>query len=36
LVPVEVMSERIRRENGMTQRRTKPRSPTATGKIAQR
>lgn len=31
--PVEVMFERICRENGITQRRTKPRSPTTTGKI---
>jgi hypothetical protein len=31
--PVEVMFERICRENGITQRLTKPRSPTTTGKI---
>ncbi|MEU7634355.1 integrase core domain-containing protein [Nocardia sp. NPDC049220] len=31
--PVEVLFERICRENGITQRRTKPRSPTTTGKI---
>ena len=31
--PVEVLFERICRDNGITQRRTKPRSPTTTGKI---
>lgn len=31
--PVEVMFERICRENGILQRHTKPRSPTTTGKI---
>ncbi len=31
--PVEVLFERICRENGITQRLTKPRSPTTTGKI---
>ncbi len=31
--PAEVLSGRICRENGITQRRTKPRSPTTTGKI---
>jgi transposase InsO family protein len=31
--PVEVLFERICRENGIMQRRTKPRSPTTTGKI---
>jgi transposase InsO family protein len=31
--PVEVLFERVCRENGITQRRTKPRSPTTTGKI---
>lgn len=31
--PVEVLFERICRENGITQRRTKPRSPTTTGKV---
>lgn len=31
--PVEVLFERICRENGISQRRTKPRSPTTTGKI---
>ena len=31
--PVEVMFERICRENGINQRLTKPRSPTTTGKI---
>lgn len=31
--PVEVLFERICRENGITQWRTKPRSPTTTGKI---
>jgi transposase InsO family protein len=31
--PAEVLSERICRENGITQRLTKPRSPTTTGKI---
>lgn len=31
--PVEVMFERICRENGILQRLTKPRSPTTTGKI---
>jgi transposase InsO family protein len=31
--PAEVLFERICRENGITQRRTKPRSPTTTGKI---
>ena len=31
--PAEVMFERICRENGITQRLTKPRSPTTTGKI---
>lgn len=32
-LPVEVMFERVCRENGITQRLTKPRSPTTTGKI---
>ncbi|CAM4395006.1 integrase core domain-containing protein [Nocardiopsis rhodophaea] len=32
-VPAEVMFERVCRENGITQRLTKPRSPTTTGKI---
>ena len=32
-VPVEVLFERICRENGITARRTRPRSPTTTGKI---
>jgi transposase InsO family protein len=32
-MPAEVMFERICRENGITQRLTKPRSPTTTGKI---
>jgi hypothetical protein len=31
--PVEVLFERICRDNGITQRRTKPRSPTTTGKV---
>ncbi|MEV0705118.1 integrase core domain-containing protein [Saccharopolyspora sp. NPDC050389] len=31
--PVEVLFERLCRENGITQRLTKPRSPTTTGKI---
>lgn len=31
--PVEVLFERICQENGITQRLTKPRSPTTTGKI---
>ncbi|MEU3462947.1 IS481 family transposase [Streptomyces sp. NPDC006733] len=31
--PVEVLFERICRENGISQRLTKPRSPTTTGKI---
>src|SRR5580692_961270 len=31
--PAEVLFERICRENGITHRRTKPRSPTTTGKI---
>jgi transposase InsO family protein len=31
--PAEVLFERICRENGVTQRLTKPRSPTTTGKI---
>ncbi|MFB7917135.1 integrase core domain-containing protein [Streptomyces sp. NPDC056061] len=31
--PAEVMFERICRDNGITQRLTKPRSPTTTGKI---
>lgn len=31
--PVEVLFERICRENGITQRFTRPRSPTTTGKI---
>ena len=31
--PAEVLLERICRENGITQRLTKPRSPTTTGKI---
>ena len=31
--PAEVLFERICRENGITQRRTKPASPTTTGKI---
>lgn len=31
--PVEVLFERVCRENGITQRRTRPRSPTTTGKI---
>jgi transposase InsO family protein len=31
--PVEVLFERVCRENGITARRTKPRSPTTTGKI---
>jgi transposase InsO family protein len=31
--PVEVLFERICRDNGITQRRTKPRLPTTTGKI---
>src|SRR5260370_39339757 len=31
--PVEVLFERVCRENGITQRLTKPRSPTTTGKI---
>jgi transposase InsO family protein len=31
--PVEVLFERVCRENGVTQRLTKPRSPTTTGKI---
>ncbi len=31
--PAEVLFERISRENGITQRLTKPRSPTTTGKI---
>jgi transposase InsO family protein len=31
--PAEVLFERICRENGITQRLTKPRSPTTTGKI---
>ena len=33
LRPAEVMFERICRENGITQRLTKPRSPTTAGKI---
>jgi hypothetical protein len=32
-LPAEVLFERICRENGITQRLTKPRSPTTTGKI---
>ncbi|MEU6768121.1 IS481 family transposase [Streptomyces sp. NPDC046853] len=32
-MPAEVMFERVCRENGITQRLTKPRSPTTTGKI---
>jgi transposase InsO family protein len=32
-VPAEVVFERICRENGITARLTKPRSPTTTGKI---
>ncbi|MFJ8962886.1 IS481 family transposase [Lentzea sp. NPDC102401] len=32
-LPVEVLFERICRDNGITQRLTKPRSPTTTGKI---
>lgn len=32
-LPVEVMFERVCRENGINQRLTKPRSPTTTGKI---
>ncbi|GGV56653.1 hypothetical protein GCM10010245_89650 [Streptomyces spectabilis] len=32
-VPAEVLCERICRENGVTARLTKPRSPTTTGKI---
>lgn len=32
-LPVEVMFERVGRENGINQRLTKPRSPTTTGKI---
>jgi transposase InsO family protein len=32
-VPVEVLFDRICRENGITHRLTKPRSPTTTGKI---
>jgi transposase InsO family protein len=31
--PVEVLFERVCRENGITQRLTRPRSPTTTGKI---
>jgi transposase InsO family protein len=31
-----VLFERICRENGITQRLTKPRSPTTTGKISSR
>ena len=31
--PAEVLFERICRENGITARRTRPRSPTTTGKI---
>ncbi|MEW2581041.1 hypothetical protein [Streptomyces syringium] len=31
--PVEVLFERVCRKNGITQRLTKPRSPTTTGKI---
>jgi transposase InsO family protein len=31
--PVEVLFERVCRENGILQRQTKPRSPTTTGKI---
>src|SRR5260370_40464354 len=31
--PAEVLSERICRENGITRRVTRPRSPTTTGKI---
>ncbi|MGP4009906.1 integrase core domain-containing protein [Streptomyces sp. 4N124] len=31
--PAEVLFERVCRENGITARRTKPRSPTTTGKI---
>src|SRR5512146_1753557 len=31
--PAEVLFERICRENGITQRLTRPRSPTTTGKI---
>jgi hypothetical protein len=31
--PVEVLFERVCRENGFTARRTRPRSPTTTGKI---
>jgi transposase InsO family protein len=31
--PAEVLFERVCRENGITQRRTRPRSPTTTGKI---
>jgi len=30
---VEVLFERVCRENGITQRLTRPRSPTTTGKI---
>lgn len=32
-LPVEVLFERIRRDNGITARLTKPHSPTTTGKI---
>jgi transposase InsO family protein len=32
-LPVEVMFEKLCRDNGITQRLTKPRSPTTTGKI---
>jgi transposase InsO family protein len=31
--PVEVLFERVCQENGIFQRRTRPRSPTMTGKI---
>jgi transposase InsO family protein len=34
--PAEVLFERICRENGITQRLTRPRSPTTTGKIERR
>jgi transposase InsO family protein len=34
--PAEVLSDRICRHNGITQRLTKPRSPTTTGKIERR
>lgn len=35
LRPAEVLFERICRHNGITQRLTKPRSPTTTGKVEQ-